>query len=295
MEAVTSANGYIIVIALGVYLLQNVLKALRWRLLLEPAGKSLPFLNILMNLFSAQSLNSLYPARVGDLNRVLVIGGRGPGRTFTLGTVVVEKLVDALFYALLLSIAILFIKLPEWMGGSAVTMIFVTIIAACTLVVLAAHPDLATRIADRVIKYFPSPLRSATAGRLNSLLASLDILRARGGVIKLALWTAAIWTTALLINQLVFLAMDLDLPWQAGLLLLLVLQAGISMPSVPGRIGLFEYLCVLTLSLFGVSQEQALSYGIVLHALVFLPTIFLGVLALLGVGMRPERNDFESR
>jgi hypothetical protein len=75
----------------------------------------------------------------------------------------------------------------------------------------------------------------------------------------------------------------------------LVLQAGISMPSVPGRIGLFEYLCVLTLSLFGVSQEEALSYGIVLHALVFLPTILLGVLALMGVGMRPERNDFESR
>jgi hypothetical protein len=232
---------------------------------------------------------------VGDLNRVLVIGGRGPGRTFTLGTVIVEKLVDALFYALLLLVAILFIQLPEWMGGSAVTMIVVTVIAAGTLVVLAANPGPASRIADRIIKYFPSPLRSATEGRVNSLLASLDILRARRGVIKLALWTAAIWTTALLINQLTFLAMELDLPWQAGLLLLLVLQAGISMPSVPGRIGLFEYLCVLTLRLFGVSQEQALSYGIVLHALVFLPTILLGVLALLGVGMRPEYKDIESR
>ena len=39
------------------------------------------------------------------------------------------------------------------------------------------------------------------------------------------------------------------------LLVLVVLQVGITLPSVPGRIGVFEYLCILSLAVFGVAQQ----------------------------------------
>jgi hypothetical protein len=89
------------------------------------------------------------------------------------------------------------------------------------------------------------------------------------------IWGTAIWT-----NVLTFRALDLRLPWTAAGLLLAVLQAGISVPSVPGRIGVFQYLCILTLGLFGVSEAAGLSYGILLQAIVFLPTTLLSVAGL---------------
>jgi uncharacterized membrane protein YbhN (UPF0104 family) len=102
-------------------------------------------------------------------------------------------------------------------------------------------------------------------------------MRRRYDLLKLALLSVAIWGTAVWTNLLTFQALGLQLPWTAAAVLLVVLQAGISVPSVPGRIGLFQYLCILSLGLFGVSQSQSLSYGILLQAIVFiLPTLLSG-------------------
>jgi len=58
---------------------------------------------------------------------------------------------------------------------------------------------------------------------------------------------------------------------------LLAVQAGNIPPSVPGKLGVFEYAVVLALSVFGVSKGMALSYGIMLHIVAYLPKIVLGM------------------
>jgi uncharacterized membrane protein YbhN (UPF0104 family) len=52
------------------------------------------------------------------------------------------------------------------------------------------------------------------------------------------------------------------------------------LPAPLGGIGVFQYTCVEALALFGVGRELALSYGFVLHFVVFVPGIVLGGLAL---------------
>jgi hypothetical protein len=49
---------------------------------------------------------------------------------------------------------------------------------------------------------------------------------------------------------------------------LVVLQGGVAVPSTPGKIGVFQYLCVIALSVFGVPAATGFSYGVVLYALV---------------------------
>ena len=49
-------------------------------------------------------------------------------------------------------------------------------------------------------------------------------------------------------NYLLFLAFDLRLSFLAALFLLVVLMAGVSVPSVPGRFGVFHYLTVISLA-----------------------------------------------
>jgi hypothetical protein len=53
-----------------------------------------------------------------------------------------------------------------------------------------------------------------------------------------------------------------------ALFVLVVLQGGVSVPSTPGKIGVFQYLCVFALGVFGVSPAVSFSYGLVLYALV---------------------------
>ncbi|MDQ4077220.1 MAG: flippase-like domain-containing protein [Chloroflexota bacterium] len=95
------ANGWFIgfaVISMGI---QTVSKTIRWQVLLGKARHSVTFSQVLSVLLIGQMLNTFIPMRVGDLARVHLLGIQGPGRSHTLGTIVLEKSVDMLCYALL--------------------------------------------------------------------------------------------------------------------------------------------------------------------------------------------------
>jgi hypothetical protein len=80
----------------------------------------------------------------------------------------------------------------------------------------------------------------------------------------------------------------MPLSWGASLLLLSVLQmsAVVPVPTLPGRMGLFHYLCVLSLSIFGVGREASMSYALILHVLVYAPMMVGGPLGMWAWGLR---------
>jgi glycosyltransferase 2 family protein len=89
-----------------------------------------------------------------------------------------------------------------------------------------------------------------------------------------------VWASAVLNNVLMLWAFGIDLPLEAALLLLVGLQVGISLPTLPGTIGVFEYVCVVVLALWGVERTLAFSYGLLLHAVVMIPPMLVALLFL---------------
>jgi len=108
----------------------------------------------------------------------------------------------------------------------------------------------------------------------------MNLVRSKPATIGIVAWSGVVWFTAILTNYLLFLALNVAAPVHAAAFLLVVLQIGITVPSSPGRLGVFEYLTLLALSVFGLNETVALTYGLVLHALVFIPPILLGAVAL---------------
>jgi uncharacterized protein (TIRG00374 family) len=273
----------------------NLAKTFRWQTLLGPAGKPIPYWKLFLALMAGQTLNAIYPARMGDLSRALVIGQAGPGRVYTLGTVVIEKLLDMMAYAILFLLVILLMPLPAWINNSAYTLILVTILAAAATLMVALFPVRFTTFVGRLIQLLPDKISRYISDRLQYAVHSLDILQSRKGLARLTFWSAVIWGTAILNNHLTLLAMQIHLPIIASLLILVALQAGISIPSVPGSIGVFEFICVLALSVFKIEQASALSYAIILHILVFLPVTMIGLIAVWLFGLGIGKKDlFES-
>ena len=58
-------------------------------------------------------------------------------------------------------------------------------------------------------------------------------------------------------------SMPLALIWMSTLALSFVI------PNAPGNIGLFEWVSIFVLTRFGFGEEQALSMGLMVHALQF--------------------------
>lgn len=281
----SAADGRFIGLALVSVALNTLGKAVRWKVLFGPAGQKIPLSKVLSVLLAGQMLNTLYPIRVGDFSRVYVMGGMGPGRVFTMGTVIIEKFLDMIAYFFLFLCLFLLIPLPGWLNTSVYMLIVLTLGLSLLVFIVARQRNWLAGLVKHALRWLPIQMRPRIMSYVDSGLSSLDLLNNRRLLLILAFWSAFVWGTAILNNYLVLLAFNIRLPLTASLLLLIGLQAGISASTVPGTIGLFEYICVLALSVFQIERTFAFSYGILLHSIVFVPSTLLGIVSFWLLGL----------
>jgi uncharacterized protein (TIRG00374 family) len=255
----------------------------RWRLLFYPEHRDLPLSRLFCGVVLAQMFNILIPARLGEVARIYSIESRGRiGRIRILSTIVVEKAVDLCAVACTIFLLLLTVSLPAWLRDSGEALLLGSIFLLVALLFLALRGDTLLCWLERLAEKLPGLWghRIAQLGR-----STLDGLSAvRSGRISFYLWglTFFILLLAAGTNYLLFLAFELKLPPIAALFLLIVLQIGIAPPSLPGKIGVFNYLVVLGLSVYSVDGSVALSYSFVLYAVALLPKVILGALILAG-------------
>lgn len=295
-QSFSAADSRFIWLALVSVALNTLGKAVRWKYLIGPAGHKLHLFKVLSVLLAGQMLNTLYPVRIGDFSRIYVMGGMGPGRVFTMGTVIIEKFLDMIAYFLLFLCLFILIPFPGWLNSSIYGLIVLTLGLSFLVFIIARQRTRLARLVKYALRWFPVQMRPQIMGYVDSGLSSLDIFNNQRVLLILAFWSAFVWGTAILNNYLVLLAFNIRLPLTAPLLLLIGLQAGISVSTVPGTIGLFEYICVLALSVFQIDRTFAFSYGILLHSIVFIPSTLLGILSfwLLGLSGSQDRLLRES-
>lgn len=94
-----------------------------------------------------------------------------------------------------------------------------------------------------------------------------------------ALLTAVLPIIAATTNLLVLQSFGLPVPAIAAMVLLVVLQIGTAVVSVPGNIGVFHYFTVLTLAAWDVPRPTALATAVVLHIVSLGPKIVLAAFA----------------
>lgn len=264
-------------LALVSVIANNLIKTLRWQVLLNDHGRQVSLRTLWRAIMVGQLLNLFLPGRAGDLSRAVLVGSRSAGKVYVLGTVALEKVIEMLSYAVLFLYALAILRLPNWISDSGLAFTALTLLLCGGVLLLAIYPQQLLGLSERLIAWLPEGWRAPTIRRIEAGLASLGVIQRRSELVWLALLTALVWATALLTNLLVFWALGIDLPWHAALVLLLVLQLGITIPTVPGRVGVFQYLCVLALGLYSVPGEISLGYGILLQAVVFLPVIGFGL------------------
>jgi uncharacterized membrane protein YbhN (UPF0104 family) len=280
------ASPWLTALALLSVLVNMAAKAVRWRLLMGDRGAHVTFGQSLRLHVVGQMLNNVLPARVGDLSRVYMAGELGVPRSFVLGTVAVEKAVDMLCYVLIFALLLLLMPVPDWVSQPAYVLVVLTGATFGAIALALLYRRRGAPLPAWAVGMLPAAYRDRAGTMAADGLDSLRVLLHGPSSLRVTLWSAVVWITATLTNMLTLLALGIAAPAAASLFVLFVLIAGINIPAAPGRIGVFEYLCVLALGVFGVGQAEALSFGLLLHALVYLPVILGGMVALWASGGR---------
>lgn len=279
LDSLRQAQYVYLIPALILYFIGVWIRAVRWHFLLrsiKPVGTSSLFHAVVIGYMA----NDILPARMGELVRAYVLGRQeNVSKAATLVTIVVERIFDGLTMLTFIVAASFFLHFnDEALAGRLRLVGIVFIVAIAALALLAGMPRRVERIADFFLRRLPSePLRVRAGNLTRSLLNGLGALRSPIDSFATYALSLLAWLCETGMYMLIAIGFNITLPFPVFLLAASFANLVTIAPSTPGYVGVFDAPIVYTLTLFGVNQNLATSYTLILHAALYLPVTLLGL------------------
>lgn len=252
------------------------LQGWRWSLLLRPVA-NVPYARSISAIYVGLFANEILPLRTGEIIRCY-LQGRWSGLPFTvtLSSALIERIFDGMWLCICLLVTTYFVQLPELyltLGQilAAIVILGGALLASAmfakqkTHVAFQNHPwlsKLAVLLEDlHIIGHSPYLYLSAAASLPYLLLQVLPIYALAQG-----------YGIPLTIGQ--------------GFALMVILRLVAVVPQAPGNLGTFQAAAVFGLVLFGIDSSLARRFSFVMWAVITLPLLIAGFIALAITGLR---------
>ena len=285
-QAVSTANPYLLALAVAVISLAYLFRAARWGALLAPlcpAG--------LRNLFIATTVGFgavFLFGRTGEVVRPVVLPMRDkairPGASFV--TIMVERIYDLIAVILLFAVNLLWFTPPANSGvefGRVRTGgIILMLLAVGGVFALILFRKKSERIIGWMRKtmelrrFVPARLTRAILSVLEQLARALRVLVDARELAVTVGWSAMVWFAIALANWLVFRAFGLPFGVTETIFVLGWSLVGSLVPTPGGAAGAFHAATAAGLISLGVQRETAAAISIVLHIVDFGPAVIFG-------------------
>ena len=254
-----------------------IVRAAAWRTLLQ---RRATLSNAFFSLCEGYLMNNILPFRLGEIGRAFLLG-RKAGLDFwqVLPTVIVERAIDlAIGVGIFLS-TLPFVVGADWALQAAVGTGAVVVLGLVALFIIARNRQKVEVWLQRL------GARWHLAGRLmgNRVPAFMDGLSilANPGLFLVSLgWLLFNWALGLLQFYCYVRAFFPDGQFLWSAFSLGVLALGVSAPSTPGSIGVYELALVSALSLFVDNPSQSTAMALTAHAIHYVLTGIPGGYAL---------------
>jgi uncharacterized protein (TIRG00374 family) len=270
------------------------LRARRWRTILDPIAPRLPFGVLWRATAIGMMVNNVVPARAGELARVLVLVRERKDVRWSAGlaSLAVDRVFDALCVLILLVVALLAPDFPSdiVIGGrsvrfAATLMTLVVAAAMAGLFAVATWPHLVETLAVRITGAVLPRFRHTVGALVHSVAAGLAVVRQPARFAATFAWAMLHWLVNALAFWFGFKAVGIVAPFTAALFVQGIIVVGVSVPSSPGFVGVFETAAKIALPVYGVSPEQAVTWAIGFHVLSYIPITVIGAWYFLRMGL----------
>jgi len=249
-------------------------QAARWRWIARRTG-SLRWRTFLRLVVCSVAVNNVVPGRPGEILRGYWLGRalRIP-QSIAFSTVVADRSSDLLFLVAAFAAAFPFVPHPSWLRHVFVAAMVLGGLVAAALALSRWHVG----GAGLPVRIVSQRIRRSWVGRQVS-----GVLRGTGAIVNgrdaqvLVVLTSIGWGCWALAAWLVASALGIGVSPLEVIFLTTVINLGAVIPSSPGFVGTFQWLCVSGLALFGVGQADALAFSIIMQAVWYIPTTVVGL------------------
>lgn len=281
------ANPLLIVAAVSIICFGYFLRAIRWKVLLEPITES-----SLKELFATTTVGFaavFFIGRAGEIVRPMWLPMRDPRvrPSAALVTLLLERILDLAALISFFSVTLIWFQSPT---GHELQFSYVKIVGNlllagmlvgfASLVIYQRYAESIigwmTRFTDR--KYFPKRLRRIILSLTKQLAASLKILKSARELFWVVFWTVLLWLSIAVPTWFVILAFNLNIEISlAGAMFVMFWAAlGSLIPTPGGAAGAFHAVTAGGLIFLNVEANDAAAVSIVMHLVYFAPALIFG-------------------
>jgi glycosyltransferase 2 family protein len=262
-----SAIGWLIGAA-ALYAIVTLLRGERWHRILHMTGVHTRRADSYALTTVGYMGNNVLPARAGEMLRVVLLSNRTQaGKRSLFGTVVAERMLDAIALAAIFAVVV-FGLLREADVPTDKPLLVVAIGATLAVAALGALHIVRRRGALGRLRDFVRPL----AGAPRALLS-------RQGILLLAV-SFLIWAVEASVYLSVAHATGLDISGMGALYIVAFTNLVAMLPAGPGYLGTFDAAVVVGVKAIGGTGSQAVSYLLLLRFILFLPITVVGLIVL---------------
>ena len=273
--------------------LAQMFRGWRWRQTLEPVGEH-PRTSVCLNSIFLSYAVSLVIPRIGELARCGVLK-RYDGTSFpkALGTVVIERAIDTLVVAAITALTLLMqfnvfrtffndtgTNLNSFLGHFTTTGYLVTALCAVVAAVFVYYLIRKLTVYDK--------LKDALQGIWQGIVALKNVRN----VPRFCLFTLAIWASYFLHYYLTFFCFDATkgLGIACALVTFIVGSIAVIVPT-PNGAGPWHFAVKTMLILYGVADNDALYFVLIVHAVQTLLVIALGIYAWMALMLTKVKTE----
>ncbi|MBI3111229.1 MAG: flippase-like domain-containing protein [Ignavibacteriales bacterium] len=285
-ESLTQVQYVWVVLLVPVGLLSHYVRGVRWSYLLRPVKRGISHRNLFSAVMIGQMMNNVLP-RLGELVRCYGLGrSERMAITSVLGTVVVERILDLLIFALMICGVVYFypaVLLPFVENTDVVRplLLFGSIASFLVLILLFFKGETIFMILKFVQPIVPRGFREKYERSIEGFLSGFKIARMSDTFLPILLLSFFMWFMYAVSLYMAFLAFRdpilLNLGFDAAIILLTASTIAFILPA-PGAMGTYHsFLTVALVQLYGVDSVMALSYSVVTHEVGYIVTTAVGL------------------
>lgn len=275
--ALTKANYWYVAPFILVYILYFIAKAVRWALLLKPIRKiTLP--EALPSTVIGYMGNLFFPAYLGEFGRAYILSRQSQiGFSSVLASLFLERIWDFLTLFAFVGIVLMLEKqLPEELkqAGYFISIAVITLIVV--MVVYTCWTDKFIKAVRPLLFFLPEKFQEKIIHQLEKAPLGLQSIKQPALLSNVAFFSVLHWGLIGFCLYLSLLAFDIQAPYSAAFIVLVLIVAGMTLPNTPGFFGTIQLCFVLGLKPYDVSADIAFAASIFYHLTMYIFTLIIG-------------------
>jgi glycosyltransferase 2 family protein len=260
-----------------------LLQGWRWKLLLKPIER-VSFAHTVEAIYVGLFANEVFPLRAGELIRCFLLSkSSGIPLSVTFASALIERIFDGIWLMGCFLFSLHMARLHGVLrnGGYILGIMILICGAVLGYAMYAKKQSIDLFFGMSWPRWF------------NTLIEDLRLIGH-----SRYLYFSFLVSGAFMLGQIVpiytlILASHLQVPWSASFVMMVVIRLSSIVPQAPGNIGSFQWVAYRTLVMFGLAAGLAKRFSLILWAVVTIPLIVVGLVAITleGINMTRLRRE----